>query len=229
MTSSTLKLIAIAAMFIDHIGYVFFPEVLILRIIGRIAFPIFAYLIVEGFYHTRNIKKYTTRLFIFGLLSEVPFDLAFHEQLVYLKDQNVFFNLTLGLVAISLFHKFRETSKMKAYGSIVLAMILATVIYSNYIFLGILCMFCFYLFREDFLKKTVVFTVLMAGLPLLNIFQSLIESKSITLGDSYQIFAVFAMVLVYLYNGKKGINLKYFFYGFYPAHFILIYLIRVLN
>ena len=73
----TLKCIAIISMLIDHIGMVLFPEQLIFRMIGRLAFPIFAYVLVEGFFYTKNINKYLLRLGVFAIVSEVPFDLAY--------------------------------------------------------------------------------------------------------------------------------------------------------
>ena len=87
----TLKLIAILSMTIDHIGYLLFPKVTLLRIVGRIAFPIFAYLIAEGFVHTGDVKKYLLRLGIFAILSEIPYDLVISGNVLDLEQQNIFF------------------------------------------------------------------------------------------------------------------------------------------
>lgn len=93
LTSSGLKIIAIVTMLIDHIGLVLFPELFILRLIGRLAFPpIFAFLLVEGFFHTKDVKKYMVRLGMYALISEVPFDLARKGGVVFdISGQNIFF------------------------------------------------------------------------------------------------------------------------------------------
>ena len=100
LDGTVLKLIACLSMFIDHLGAVCFSGMMGFRIIGRLAFPIYCFLLVEGAVHTRNMKKYILRMGIFALISEVPFDLAFYHRLVYMGHQNVFFTLGLGLLAI---------------------------------------------------------------------------------------------------------------------------------
>ena len=82
MNGTALKSIAVCSMLLDHTGAVLFPELIWLRYVGRIAFPIYCFLIVEGFVHTRNLAGYMMRLMIFGLLSEVPFDIAFYNTIV---------------------------------------------------------------------------------------------------------------------------------------------------
>ena len=110
LSGSTLKLIAIVTMFIDHLGVVAFETQIsnymvpyyIMRLIGRLAFPIFCFLLVEGFFHTRDVKKYALRLLVFAFISEIPFDLAFNRQMFYWRHQNVFFTLFIGLLVIAL-------------------------------------------------------------------------------------------------------------------------------
>ena len=100
LDGTVLKLIACLSMFIDHLGAVCFSGMMGFRIIGRLAFPIYCFLLVEGAVHTHDMKKYILRMGIFALISEVPFDLAFYHRLVYTGHQNVFFTLGLGLLAI---------------------------------------------------------------------------------------------------------------------------------
>ena len=96
--SFTLKMIAMLSMLADHIGAVLFPEQILFRVIGRLAFPIFAYTLVEGFFYTHDIKKYMCRIGILALLSEIPFDLTASGKILEFGHQNIFFTLFIGLV-----------------------------------------------------------------------------------------------------------------------------------
>ena len=100
LTSNQLKIIALVAMTCDHVGKELLPQCQILQIIGRLAFPIFAYTLVEGFMHTHDVKKYLMRLGILALLSEIPFDLAFNGTILEFGHQNVFFTLFLGILML---------------------------------------------------------------------------------------------------------------------------------
>ena len=112
LSGSTLKIIAIITMLIDHIGAtILWMEIIyngdqlyglyyLCRSIGRISFPIFCFLLVEGFMHTSDVKKYAVRLGIFALVSEIPFDLALGQQLIYAKHQDVFFGLVIALLVM---------------------------------------------------------------------------------------------------------------------------------
>lgn len=226
MRSSTLKIIAIVTMLIDHIGAVLFPEVMILRIIGRLAFPIFTYLIVEGFFHTRDVKKYLIRLFIFGLISEVPFDLANFDTPLYMGYQNVFFNLALGLLAITIFERYKEKSLVLASFSLILIMVIATMFNTDYNFLGILCVFVFYRFRDDTMMKYKLFIALMTLPSILGAVSLISIGEPLFIGIFIQAFAVLAIIPIQLYNGEKGLNLKYMFYAFYPVHLLVLWAIN---
>lgn len=218
MSSFGLKMIAIITMLIDHIGAVLIPSnttaYLIFRSIGRLAFPIFAFLIVEGFYHTRDVKKYLTRLGIFALVSEIPFDLAFYGDF-YMGHQNIFFTLFLGLLLIMVmkdierrFPKNLITSNAINTLLVISFCIIAFLLKTDYNFLGILLITAFYLFRGS--KMLLVLSILLIfGTPI---------------GD-ISILATLSMVFISLYNGKKGKGMKYFFYVFYPAHLLILFLI----
>lgn len=202
----TLKCIAMICMLIDHTGAVLFPQYRILRVIGRIAFPIYCFLLVEGAMHTRDIRKYELRLFGFALISEIPFDLAFRGGINW-DHQNVFFTLLLGVVAIDLAKqcKYKLCEVLIFVPMIVVAELLNT----DYGGKGIMFIFCYYLLYERKVVKQVLFAV----------------ENFLIYGRSIQMFASLAVVPMLLYNGKKGPSLKYFFYAFYPLHLLILYLI----
>lgn len=247
MSTFTLKLIAIIAMVIDHVGAIFFPDQLWLRGIGRIAFPIFVFLLVEGLYNTSNIKKYLTRLGIFALISEIPFDLVFYKprfradfftdlkgatqdmQILdlfirrILNYQNVFFTLFLGLLTIHFMRIVENKYRKQIFASNMLNALLtiascavAIILRSDYGMIGILLIVAFYLFRGS--KVLLTFALLIVVWTLTD------TTNTIPI----QIFSVFAMVPIAFYSGKKGKDIKYLFYIFYPAHLLLLCLISMI-
>lgn len=238
LTGSTLKLIAIVTMFIDHVGAAIVARILLqyradipvitaihgvmdyhtlyvvymtLRMIGRIAFPIFCFLLVEGFLHTRDSRKYAMRLGIFALVSEIPFDLAFSSALLEFEYQNVFFTLFLGLLTMmgwdAIEKKFADGSFMRILcNALVLfaGMGAAELLRTDYGMKGVFCIMVLYIFRNKRIYQVI------AGC--LSFFW-------------WEIAAVLSFIPIYFYNGKRGLKLKYFFYAFYPAHLLLLYLI----
>lgn len=219
MSSFVLKLIAIITMLIDHIGAVLYPEIRWLRLIGRIAFPIFPYFVAEGFYKTSDVKKYLKRLFIFALISQVPFYLAFKEP----THLNIFFTLFISLYAIS---KYDDT-KNNIY--IVLSGLVAELIGADYGFYGVLTVFIFYKHHYDFknmVKNQILLNIIYSGL---NVIGYMVIGGNIgiikILNLSLQSFSLVSLILIWFYNGKRGFNLKYLFYTFYPVHIFILYLI----
>lgn len=218
MSAFVLKLIAAASMLIDHAAVVFIQSdswpYTICRIIGRLAFPIFSFLIVEGFYHTSNIKKYLLRLFIFALISEIPFDLVFYNEFFYWKHQNTIFTLFLGLLTIYLIQlietKYQKNTIFVSFADAFITILFcfaSVLIKSDYSYKGILLIVAFYLFRESKLLITL--------------------SMIIISGDLIQATSALSIIPISFYKGKKGRNIKYFFYVFYPAHLIILYLIHL--
>lgn len=204
LNSFQLKWIAIISMAIDHTGAILFPQMLILRCIGRIAFPIFCYLLVEGFFHTRNIYHYMIRLFIFAVVSEIPYDLAFRGEILEFSHQNVFLTLFLGVVLMYILK--RASTWPEKVIEILLVMWIAGVLRTDYGFNGILLIVSFYLLRDRFWIK------ITAGV-VWNF-----------ISDSYiQRYGALAMLPIALYNGERGRSMKYFFYIFYPLHLFILY------
>lgn len=202
----TLKWIAIITMIIDHVGAVLYPQYIILRIIGRISFPIFCFLLVEGVMHTRNIRKYERRLLLFALLSEIPFDLTFYGGIT-LEHQNVFFTLLIGVLMLEIMERQRDSmySFLAIFGAIFLTEMLAT----DYKAGGICIILCFYyLYQKSFAKQL-----------------AFIGMNYLYYGTGVQSYAALAAIPMLLYNGERGPKMKYFFYLFYPLHLLILYLI----
>lgn len=201
-----LKSIAMIAMLIDHMGAVLFPQYLGMRMIGRIAFPIYCFLLVEGAIHTSNIRKYELRLFLFALVSELPFDLAFQGTIDF-NHQNVFFTLLLGVIGIDLAQRWRK--KLNTILIFIVLVIVAEFLRTDYGGSGIVFIFFYYLLYQKKVIKQLAFVL----------------ENYLLYGSGVQIYASFAVLPMLLYNGKKGPSLKYVFYVFYPAHLLILYFI----
>lgn len=202
-----LKWIAMISMLIDHVGMALYPQYLFLRIIGRLAFPIYCFLLVEGAVHTSHKKQYLGRLFLFALLSEIPFDLLVSGRLFYSGAQNVFFTLLLGLLAVFALERWRASG----YGT-VLSLLLVLVAWfarTDYGGGGVVIILLLYLFRQQKLLRTVSFGV-----------------ATVLLYGGLQNYAILSMGPVLCYNGKRGPRVKYFFYVFYPAHLLALYWLK---
>lgn len=205
----TLKMIAIIAMFIDHLGAVIFPEYIELRIIGRIAFPIFAYTLVEGFVYTHDVFKYMKRLGVLALLSEIPFDLAFFGTPLEFGHQNVFFTLFLGILMLYLLINTPSTFRKMV---LVIAMfLLSEFLRTDYSSMGLLMILVYYYFRERKLIKYI-------GIAIINIF----------LMGYIQSYAILALIPIMFHNRQQGPKCKTFFYGFYPVHLLVLFILNVL-
>lgn len=227
ITGSTLKMIAIVTMLIDHIGAVliersflyapgsdinqmmslpWFEVDMVLRFIGRIAFPIFAFLLVEGMIHTRDVKKYLFRMFIFGLVSEIPFDLALFGRPVNMGYQNVFFTLFIAGVVLYLLEKQEGPEWQKQImrlGIVILGMVAATLLKTDYSWIGILLVTILYVYRNNHILRNTFGCICVA----------------------FEITAPLAFIPIHFYNGERGWSMKYFFYCFYPAHLLILYFI----
>lgn len=302
ITGSTLKIIAIVAMFIDHFGAIVLANYMIsgkwvegavpystlyniyfaMRIIGRLGFPIFCFLLVEGFMHTRNIWKYLRNLIIFAAISELPFNIAFGDALFTFEYQNVFMTLAIGLLAlIGITYAMKKETwhialKVLSYPAFFLTG-LVTVFYvtkwlmpydaslaeilsgvNTYLLGGVVAeiMILFSIRHMTFNQKASVGYALYSAMiaviaaELLNTdyagggvlvilamyyfryskpaFRGAIGCIILTLMQSIEASAFFIMIPLHFYNGKRGMSLKYFFYAFYPAHILILYLICIL-
>lgn len=217
LNSMHLKLIALITMIIDHTGAIFFSGQDLYRIIGRLAFPIYCFLLVEGFFHTKSREKYAARLFIFALISEIPFDYAFFGGLNG-SHQNIFFTLFLGLSGIWVSESFRYKTPLVSIAGFVGAAVLATLLNTDYTILGILYILIFYFARSMPHGLKEIYILLAIG------------TATSFLSGSIQMYAIFAVIPIMLYNGKPGLGsrlLQYGFYAAYPVHLMILYLIQI--
>ena len=234
LTSNMLRTIAVLLMLSDHIWATAMSFGDWMTYIGRMAFPIFAFQIAEGFVHTKNFKKYALRLLGFAIVTEIPFNFFYSSRFFNPYHQNVLFTLLLGLLAIKVIDGIKKDRSGKNIALSVLYLLLillASVIgFVDYGYLGMLTVVMFYLMR-DF---PFAWLGQLVGMILLNItfFEGLVFPVEI-LGKTFEIpsqgFAVFALIPIWLYGGRKGKSskaLQYGFYAFYPVHMIVLYLIK---
>ncbi|MBQ8038930.1 MAG: conjugal transfer protein TraX [Lachnospiraceae bacterium] len=224
LSGSTLKIMALVIMFIDHIGAIIVQRTMTmegfnhdfwsslywpLRYVGRLAFPIFCFLLVEGFVHTSNVKKYISGMLFFALISEIPFNLGIAGNVFSFEFQNVYWELALGILAMYCLEKLEKTNLnyvlqvILRLAIIVIFAAAAEGLNLDYGMYGIISIVALYVFRTN------------------RMMQLLIGAASFY----WEPVAPFAFLLLALYNGKRGRNIKYAFYAFYPAHLLFLYLI----
>ena len=255
MTTFQIKLIAITAMVVDHVGLFFFPQILLLRIIGRLAFPLFAWLIANGAYYSKNINIYLARLFLFAIIAQIPFFLANRLIEPSFWELNVLFTLFLGLAAIELMRKSRN--RFIAILVVLISALLAEILSTDYGALGVLAIILFYVYFKDIKKMLLLqiclFTLLsviptgivMAFTGVANPGISILSVKlcsslmkgclqvSTTIPPNFVVLnlieplGLFSLFFIALYGGQRGRKIKYFFYLFYPLHLSVIYFIKL--
>jgi hypothetical protein len=223
MNSAQLKVFACLIMLIDHMGYVFFPNALWLRVIGRLAFPLFAYFIAEGYRRTRDVADYLGRLTLFALISQLPFMYAFNTKSLYL---NVFFTLAMGLYAAYNYDKSKKVSM------VIIIAAACQIINTDYGAYGVLLVFLFNKYHDDFkamVKSVILLTVIAqltrVGVTYINTPTAYL-SRSLLFTLGIQPLCLLSLFLIKVYNGERGAKLKYLFYAFYPVHLIVLGLIR---
>lgn len=221
MTSTKLKIIACITMLIDHMSIFINYNTqrtlyILLRSIGRLSFPIFAFLIAEGFYHTRHAKKYMLRLLIFAFISEIPYDLAFNNQVFFWGNNNIFFTLVLGLLSLMIY----KWNNLVGFCAAIGLGYIANITYMDYGIYGVMLIFLFYVLRFSFFAQMGGLTLIMV----INVVQRYMRYPGHSI--SLQAFAVFSAIILSFYNGEKGRDIRYFFYIFYPGHLIILAFIK---
>ncbi len=217
LNGTNLKLIAMLSMILDHVGDNFFPDQLWMRALGRIAMPIFAFCIAEGFGHTRNRGRYLLRMGIFALVSEIPFDLVTSGKLLELSHQNImltFFWAILGLLCYEkLVSRGTRGSFVPGWLTLLFFVGASLLLRLDYNMLAVGLIFLYYLLR----KHAPLWNNLAAAA-----WHALLRNVGIYW------FGLLGFLPILLYNGKRGRGLKWLFYLFYPGHLLLIWAIRSL-
>lgn len=228
LSSDTLKIIAIIFMFIDHAAYSiinmylveFFDRISpdqytslhnlysVLRGIGRLAFPIFAFFLVEGFFRTRNVFKYALRLTILAVISEIPFNLGLYHQVLYTGHQNVMFTLLIGLLTMWLCsYLIKQPFSTPLLVFLCLCVSAAAISISQYANVD-------YSWKGITLIMSIYFVRVLGG-------QGLLAGAAAA--STFEKFAPLSFILLYFYDPEKKPKLKYLFYFFYPVHLLIIY------
>lgn len=222
LTNNQLKILAMASMLLDHVGLMLLPEWGFLRVLGRLAFPIFAYMIAEGCRYTKNRTKYLLTLLVMALGIQAVYFIAMGS--LY---QNILLTFTLSVLLIcgvDLFLQEKTVARgLLAAGAVLLVVFVgavAPVIFKNagfvidYGFFGVLLPVAVYYAPGKLGKLIAVSSILLI--------------RALLYGE-LKWFAFLSLPFLALYNGKRGkYKLKYLFYVFYPAHLLAIYLIEQL-
>ena len=212
LTAAHLRILALGLMLMDHLWATVVPGNDWMTYVGRIAFPIFAFQAAEGYHHTHDFKGYCKRLLIFGLVSEIPFNLMIIGSPIFPFHQNVMFTLLLGLLACRAWDQ-------KKWVRLILLYLAGVLTFPDYGAMGVITVLMFHVFRD---RKWLQVLMMVA----INWFG--FEGQHLIFGSfemPVQAFAILAMIPIALYNGEKGRGgkaLQYGSYVFYPLHMLIL-------
>lgn len=226
MNAFTIKLIAVVTMVIDHVGLFFFPGVIEMRMIGRISFPLFAWLIANGAEHSKNTSGYLKRLALLAVVAQVPF--YFANDLIGIDPTllNVVFTLALGLAAIIGTKRYEDMLMRMVV--IAAAAVVAQLINADYGALGVLSIVSFSLFaahpKRLILAQTAIFFFPVLAMGVEFALTGARENLYVPIGW----MAIFALPIILAYNKREGIKMRNFFYVFYPLQYAALYVLKLL-
>lgn len=236
ISSAGLHILAMGLMLCDHLWAMLFPAQEWLTCIGRIAYPIFAFMIVEGYTHTSDLRRYLLRMLVWALVSEIPFDLMMGGSVFYLYHQNVLWTFLLSLLLIRLMQACQERFRpawaaVLSAGVALLGFLLGYVTMVDYYGVGVLIVLTFYVFRGQSWKCRLAQLVCMyvLNVHLLGGYYYEVPLFGHTFEVVQQGFALLALLPIWLYQGRQGLHTKpfqYFCYAFYPAHMLLLFALR---
>ena len=235
ISAKTLHVLAMGFMLLDHLWATVIPGQNWLTSVGRLAFPIFAFLLVEGYFHTHNLKKYTLRLLFFALISEIPFNLMSGAQVFYPYHQNVLWTFLIALFGIWLIERAKRRITgwrlIPVAALIVSSMgLLGSIAMTDYYGSGVLMVFVFYFFRgrKWWCMLGQLITLYWINVSLLGSMYYPVELFGMQFEVVQQGFALFALGFIWLYHGRQGSHSKafqYFCYAFYPGHIVILLLL----
>jgi len=254
LSGSTLKIIAVISMVLDHLSRIVLTNGIMIyatrdqlsksqwafvdgladitSILGRIAFPIFCFLIVEGFIHTHNLLKYILTMFVFALATECVYDYVFSGSFFCISMQNVMFEFVLALIMLSvlkLIEKIWKNPQLVVYVVVVAVFsAVAEALYLDGGMYGILLIAVFYWFR-NYDKFKLVAAALVMVISACHIIGGGFEFNLNNILDMDLAAELVSLIPIALYNGKRGLKLKYFFYVFYPGHLAVLYGLLILT
>lgn len=226
MSSFMLRLIALLSMLFDHAGLALFPDIGLFRCVGRLSFPIYCFLIVQGYLHTRDVRAYGRRLLLLAIVSEIPFDLLIFGRIASPVEQNVLFSLLLGLMALTCADTLAKKPLHAAAATLTLCM-LAMALNVSYGWLAIALCLCMRYATGSRLRL-----MLYSGGALLLYSLTLLLSGVTQSWVLVSLCALFALVPLLLYNGKRGVRhpaLTFMFYAAYPLHIAALVIVRAMR
>jgi len=239
ISSAGLHILAMALMLLDHAWHTVVPGNDWMTCLGRIAFPIFAFMIVQGYFHTHSLKRYALRMLLYAVVSEIPFNLMAGGYYLYPFHQNVLWTFLMGLGAIHLNELARRSGRMwlrviTAMGTVFIGYVLGYLTMVDYYGAGVVMVLGFYFFRG---RSWMSFIGQLAVMYYLNCVELRGFSYEIeVLGSAVlfprQGFALLALIPIWLYRGRQGYSSRWFrriCYWFYPAHMAALVLIAMLR
>ena len=234
-TSFSLHILAMVFMLCDHLWGTIVPGNDWLTCVGRLAFPIYAFMIVEGYFHTKNIKKYVGRLLLFAVISEIPFNLAMGSRIFYPIHQNVLWSFLLSIGLIRWNEKAKEKHLLKRIlvgtASVCIGYLAGLITFVDFYHAGVLSVLAFYFFRKKqwwcYLGQLICLWYI--HVEMLGGFSYEVQILGQTYWFARQGFALLALIPIWLYRGKQGYHskaLQYGYYAFYPVHLLILGLLK---
>ena len=235
ISTATLHILAMALMLMDHLWATLLPAQEWLTCVGRLAFPIFAFMAVEGYFHTHDFKKYALRMLLFAVISEIPFDFMYGGTWFYPVHQNVIWTLLLGLLGINIMETARKKRKKWAYVliSVIVVIVgaaLGTLCMLDYYGTGVLTIFIVYFFhgRKWWCLLGQLVALYWVNVELLGGLVYPIQLFGMEFELCQQGLALLSLIPIWLYRGRQGYHSKpvqYLCYAFYPVHMAIIVLV----